>query len=71
MIPEVKNWEFLGTSLVVHWLRLRASNAGSVGLISGLSSRIRCHEFKIGKAMETTGNNVTGPGTANGCTGQC
>ena len=77
---EVKTWKgkkkaktHRGTSLVVHWLRLRASNAGSVGLISGLSSRIRCSEFKTGKAMETTGNinNVTGPGTANGCTGQC
>jgi len=31
MIPEVKNWEFQGTSLGVYWLRLQASTAGGAG----------------------------------------
>ena len=37
--------EFIGTSLVVHWLRLHAPNAGGLGSIPGQGSR--SHMLKI------------------------
>ena len=39
--PIFKTWKFSGTSLMVQWLRVRASNAGAQG--STLGQRTRAH----------------------------
>ena len=36
-----------GTSLVVHWLRLQAPNAGDLGLIPGLGNRSHIPQFRV------------------------
>ena len=41
---------FLGTSLVVQWLRLRAPNAGGAGLIPGQGTRCHMLQLKIPNA---------------------
>ena len=40
----IKKKKKLGTSLVVWWLRLHASNAGGKGLISGQGTKLVCRE---------------------------
>ena len=37
---SVDMWKSQGTSLVVQWLRLHASNTGSMGSIPGLKTKI-------------------------------
>ena len=39
----LKRMEILGTSLVVQWVRLRAPNAGGLGLIPGQGTRSHMH----------------------------
>ena len=40
MLTTVKTLNYSGTSLVVQWLRLCASNAGGMGLILGQGTKI-------------------------------
>ena len=52
-------WRYVGTCLVVQWLRLHASNAGGLSLIPGQGNRSHmpqlkeaaCHNFKIKKKI--------------------
>ena len=37
---DLEVWEFLGTSLVVQWLRFHSSTAGDAGLIPGQRTEI-------------------------------
>ena len=43
---EIKN-KVLGTSLIVQWLRLRAPNAGSLGLIPGQGTRSHMPQIRV------------------------
>ena len=48
--------ETVGTSLVVHWLRLRAPNAGGLGLIPGQGTR--SHMRAATKSSHATTNEL-------------
>ena len=60
LVKKPKN----GTSLVVQWLRLRASSAGAVGSIPGRGTKIQRAKHKIQnkkKKKRKPKNNSKGP----------
>ena len=53
-LVSLKNYLDYGTSLVIQWLRLRALNAGGLGLIPGWGTRAHMLQLKILHATTKT-----------------